>query len=57
MNKEELLAYIEKTYDPTHISSGVELYSGNVDAASFRQGFNLAKNMILVLLKDELPNA
>ena len=57
MSKEELLAYIEKTYDPTHISSGVELYSGGIDAKSFRRGFNTAKNMILILLKDELPDA
>lgn len=52
--KAALLEYIEKTYLPEKISSGVELYSGGVDAPSFRQGFNTAKTMILNYLKEEL---
>jgi hypothetical protein len=53
-DKQAIIDYIEKTYLPEKISSGVELYSGSVDAESFRRGFNSAKNMIIGYLKEEL---
>ena len=52
--KQAIIDYIDKTYVPEKISSGVELYSGSVDTKSFRQGFNTAKNMIISYLEEEL---
>lgn len=54
MKKTKLINYIKDTYVPEKISSGNELYSGNVDAKSFRLGFNQAKMLILTLLEDEI---
>ncbi len=45
---------IEKLYTPDKMSMGNELYSGGVDAKSFRLGFVSAKAMILQEIKDYL---
>lgn len=52
--KEDILNYIKDTYVPENISSGVELYSGSIDAPSFRHGFNTAKGLIIAYLEDIL---
>lgn len=50
--KEDILNHIKEKYIPEKISNGVELYSGGVDARSFRLGFNTAKDMIINYLEE-----
>lgn len=45
---------LDEKYAPEKISSGNELYSGSVDARSFRMGFNQAKAMLLSEFKSLL---
>lgn len=54
ISKAELLKYIDETYIPEKTSMGNELYSGTVDARSFRFGWEAAKSTIVAYLRDVL---